>query len=138
MYLSKSYQRVQNIKFYLNKEFNLTTKNNLNPIFEIADYVKKNPNIKNVLLLGHAPTFADFPGTLITLTWHSINFWIYSLSTNELEKILEKFEIEYVIYPESYKEGNHAFQHFDKIKDLPQKLVYKKDIFLLSKINLSK
>jgi hypothetical protein len=135
IFLSKSYQRVQNVKFYLNKEFNIETKNNLNPIFEISDYVKNNRNIKNILLLGYAPTFADFPDTLITLSWHSINFWYYSLSTEKLEKILKKFEIEYVIYPENYKEENQAFQHFNKIKDFPQKLMYKKNNFLLVKIN---
>jgi hypothetical protein len=137
IFLSKSYQRIQNIKFYVNKEFNLETKNNLNPIFEISDYVKDNRNIKNILLLGYTPTFADFPGTLITLTWHSINFWHYSLSTDELERILKKFEIEYVIYPENYKEVNQAFQHFNKIKDFPQKLIYKKNNFLLVKINFN-
>jgi hypothetical protein len=137
IFLGKSYQRVQNVKFYLNKEFNFETKNNLNPIFEISDYVKNNRNIKNILLLGHGPTFADFPGTLITLTWHSINFWNYSLSTDELERILKKFEIEYVIYPENYKEENQAFQHFNKIKDFPQKLMYKKNNFLFVKLNLN-
>jgi hypothetical protein len=116
----------------------METKNNLNPIFEISNYVKNNPNIKNILLLGYTPTFADFPGTLIALSWHSINFWHYSLSTNELEKILEKFKIEYVIYPESYKEGNHAFQHFDKVKDLTQELIYKKKSFMLVKLNFNK
>ena len=85
-------------------------------------------------MLGHGPTFADFPGTLITLSWHSINFWYYSLSTKELEKILKKFEIEHVIYPENYKEGNQAFKHFNKIKDLPQELIYQKNNFLLVKL----
>ena len=133
----KSYQRVQNVKFYLDKEFYLETKNNIYPVFEISDYVKKNPNIKNILLLGNDPTYADFPETLIALSWHSINFWHYSLSTTELEKILKKFKIEYVIYPENYKEGQQAFQHFNKIKDFPQKLMYKKNNFLLVKINFN-
>jgi len=137
IFLSKSYQRVQNVKFYLNKEFNFETKNNLNPIFEISDYVKKNPEIKNILLLGNDPHYADFPSTLIALSWYSINFWYYSLSTNELEKILRKFEIEYVIYPENYKEENQAFQHFNKIKDLSQELLYQKKNFLLVKLNFN-